>query len=74
LAQVSCRFPCENVHPLTYELSETAVVRGALITGLTRSNSALPYPRAAGRIASKSYGILRYENFDRNKGHDPRRM
>lgn len=57
-----------------YELSETAVARGALITGLTRSNNALPYPRAAGRIACKSYGILRYEICDRAKGHDPCRM
>jgi hypothetical protein len=62
------------MYSLIYELSETAVVRGALMTGLTRSNNALPYPRAAGRIACKSYGILRYENFDRTKGHDRRRM
>ncbi|OQO08638.1 hypothetical protein B0A48_06508 [Cryoendolithus antarcticus] len=50
--------------------SRTAIVRGALLRGLTSLDENIPYPRTEGRIATRSFGIEEYVDFDRSKGHD----
>lgn len=74
---VSCAaVPCHGARALrlTCGRSDTAVVRGALLTGFARVDRNRVHARAAGRIATKSYGVLKYDKFDARKGHDKTRM
>lgn len=52
-----------------YLRSDTAVVRGALLQGLKRTNPDLPYAVIESKVPEMSYGIERWVPYDANR-HD----
>lgn len=57
--------------------SDTAIVRGALIVGLTRpgrvQEGVLRVPRVESRIAGRSYGTRAYQAFEKDQDDWDRR-